>query len=385
MRQAHNLVVLLLCLAAIRAEQEQQQRQQEQPPSTQQQPLQQQAFDTPQQHSPALTLSPEELDQARAELHKLLSDLPIQTVEPLVETPRSYCRAFNALCTIACEERLEMTEQPRATSGKDTSSSSSSSLSSPEIASAVCADPNAKTVFNAGAKCECAGLDMTDRVNFALVGGVTSSKAPPHSDFSSEGLLDGLTFLPAIATFVNIIHIAQKVCFYIGFLKVLADDTSGPAPTPMPPAGGGGGGIFDSIKDWFSGLFGGGPAKPPTPPPPAPAPAPAPALLSPPAPSKGDPDGKGDGKPSTGTGTATQPTPTPKKWFFGLFLETDEHGNIIDDVVGGPDQKQRLENDEGDDAYRLVGRDGRVARIVRAQKRQGEKKRSYQEQGKHDL
>lgn len=161
MRQAHNLVVLLLCLAAIRAEQEQQQQQKEQPPSTQQHPLQHQASDTPQQLSLTPTLSPEELKVARTEIRKLLSDLPIQTVEPLVETPQSYCKAFNALCTIACEERLGTTGQPQATSGEDKSSSS-------KIASAECADLNAKTVFHAGAKCECAGLDMTDRVNFAL-------------------------------------------------------------------------------------------------------------------------------------------------------------------------------------------------------------------------
>jgi len=162
MRQAHNLVVLLLCLAAIRAEQEQQlQQQKEQPPATQQQPLQHQESDTPQQLSLTPALSPNELKVARIEIRKLLSDLPIQTVEPLVETPRSYCKAFNALCTIACEERLGTTGQPQATSDEDKSSSS-------EITSAACADLNAKTVFHAGAKCECAGLDMTDRVNFAL-------------------------------------------------------------------------------------------------------------------------------------------------------------------------------------------------------------------------
>ncbi|KAG0015952.1 hypothetical protein BGZ82_001242, partial [Podila clonocystis] len=91
-------------------------------------------------------------------------------------------------------------------------------------------------------------------------------------------------------------------------------------------------------------------------------------------------------KPPTSTGSATSPTPTPKKWFFGLFSETDEHGNILEDDVTGPDQQQRLEEtDDGDDAYRLVSHDGRVARIVRAQKRQAEKKRNVQEQGKHDL
>ncbi|KAG0037976.1 hypothetical protein BGZ82_001377, partial [Podila clonocystis] len=254
MRQVHHIIVLLLCLAAIRAEQEQQQQkiQKLQPPPLSQRQPPQQVLDIPRQLNPSTSpnISPEDLNEARTELYKILSEMPIQTVEPLVETPRAYCRAFTALCNIACEERLEATGQPTTDEGNR----------SPEIASAECANPDANTVFHARAKCECVGLDMTDRVNFALVGGVTSSRATSTSDFSADGLLDGLTSLPAIATFVNIIHIAQKVCYYVGFLKVLADDTS----NPLPPTPTGGGSIFDGIKGWFPGLFGGGPKPTPT-------------------------------------------------------------------------------------------------------------------------
>lgn len=161
MRQVHNIIVLLLCLAVISAEQEQQQKQKHQsPPPSQQQPPQQ-ISGTPQQLTPPtpLNISPEKLKVARAELHKILSEIPIQTVEPLVETPRGYCKAFTALCNIACEERLDATGQSTTTDG--------SSIQS-EINSAECANPDAKTIFHARAKCECAGLDMTDRVNFAL-------------------------------------------------------------------------------------------------------------------------------------------------------------------------------------------------------------------------
>ncbi|KAG0031091.1 hypothetical protein BGZ81_001758 [Podila clonocystis] len=322
-------------------------------------------------------MSPEDLNEARTELQKILSEMPIQTFEPLVETTRAYCRAFAALCNIACEERLEATGQPTTEEGDR----------SPEIASAECANPDAKTVLHARAKCECVGLDMTDRVNFALVGGVTSSSTSPASDFSADGFLDGLTALPSIATFVNIIHIAQKVCYYVGFLKVLADDTSNPVP-PTPT----GGSIVDGVKGWFPGLFGGGCPKPtpilpplfgglfPTPSTPT-STTPTPST---PTPSTDDDDDQDESP--TSTVSAASPTPTPKKWFFGLFSETDEHGYILEDDVTGPDQQQRLEGtDDGDDPYRLVSHDGRVARIVRAQKRQTEMKRNAQEQGKHDL
>ncbi|KAF9304176.1 hypothetical protein BGZ74_002211 [Mortierella antarctica] len=360
MRQVHNIIVLLLCLAAIRADQEKQQHQGHQsPPPSQQQPPQQ-VLSTPQQFTPPkpLNISPKELKEARTALQKILSDIPIQTVEPLVETPRAYCKAFTALCNIACDERLDTTEQPTVAGKRNKPS---------EIASAECANPDAKTVFQAQAN----------------VGGVTSSPTSPTSDFAANGLLDGLTNLPAVATFVNIIHIAQKVCYFVGFLKVLADDNSSPTPLPNPVGGGGGKSIFDTIKDWLPDLFGGKPK-------PDPLPIPIPPIIGPivpiglPTPTK-----DGGNMPPTSTGSAASPTPTNIKWFFGLFSETDEHGNIIGDdrVAGSPDQQQKLEGaaEDGDDAYRLVSHDGRVARIVRAQKRQAEKMGSVQEQGKHDL
>ncbi|KAG0337084.1 Replication factor C (RF-C) subunit [Podila humilis] len=383
MRSQLVLVLLFCTLVMIQAEQSPQNERQQQ----EQQQQQKTCDDTPVTPADAaplikpIELSPKQLQTAQTELRNVMKQLPVQRVEPLIETSSGYCRAFEALCLIACEERLErrrwltqqQEEQEETTTGK--------------IKSSKCVSPHSQSVFHAGAKCECAGVDMTDR----------QQQRP--SDFVADGLLDGLTSLPVISTFVNIIHIAQTICFYVGFLKVLVDDNSAPAPPPPPPPVPPvpvktGGGFFGGISDFFGGLFGGSGGggkkinQPTTPtttttisstggtkvglPPTDPASTSNTRTIA------NDGNTAPTTTPTTTTTTATTTTasssPTPKKWFFGLFAETDEHGNIIEEQEGGEHGQAAVlgidrhevpdSNENGDDElHRLVSHDGRVARI----------------------
>ncbi|KAF9425130.1 hypothetical protein BGZ94_007811 [Podila epigama] len=250
-----NLAVLLLCLSVIRAQQEQvqveqqqqqqQEQQQQQQEQSQQQP-QQQAFEAPAPASapaseqfPRLELTNEEIREAREGIKKILAQLPVHTVEPLVLTGPTYCKAFENLCNLSCEERLRITS-PEETAEEDEG-----------VIRRGCANPDAASVFHAAALCQCAGIDMTDRINFALVGGITS-KTSANSDFATEGLLDGLTFLPYVSGAINLIQTAQKACHFVGYLKFLTDGTP---IIPIPKIDGG---IFDTIKNLFGGGGGGG-------------------------------------------------------------------------------------------------------------------------------
>ncbi|KAG0014886.1 hypothetical protein BGZ82_001614 [Podila clonocystis] len=81
---------------------------------------------------------------------------------------------------------------------------------------------------------------MTDRINFAVVGGIVTSEpsttSSSSSDFGAQGFLDNLTNLPAVPTFLSIIHVMQNVCFYTGFLDILATNPH-PASCPTNPLG----------------------------------------------------------------------------------------------------------------------------------------------------
>ncbi|KAF9906972.1 hypothetical protein EC991_011447 [Linnemannia zychae] len=424
-----------------------------------------------QQQGPPQELSPEEFELAKEGIRQILVQLPIQHVEPLVNTMEGYCSTFEVLCTAACKERMN---------GADEDSEA------PTTVRLGCANPGALTIGTASASCRCASYDMTDRINFAIVGGIVSSHGK-KGDFGAEGILDAIKFLPAVPTFLSIIHVLQTVCYYVSFLDVLATNanptcpadgksngvvgaisnaiggivsgipgiggllggllgggstpapstggiggllgslfgggggskTPTPTPTPTPTSGGGG------IGGFLSGIFGGGGGSNTTPTKSTTAPTatatsqaggiagffdglfgspkttttttiatPKTAIattaltnvsITPSASaavSNGGTTRQQNGPTPTTTivSTTASPSPTPKKFFFGLFSETDDNGNLFEsnDVDSGAEGTGG-EGDEDVDAKRLVSNDGRVARIVRIQKRYAEKKQQKQE------
>ncbi|KAG0078667.1 hypothetical protein BGZ90_004667 [Linnemannia elongata] len=300
MRVTKSVLLTALFLAVVQAKQAEQQANQaafeahQQPTATQQdqqsktdaESKQQQQQQDQQQPvgAPPQELTPEEFDMAKEGIRQILGQLPIQHVEPLINTMEGYCSTFGALCTAACKERMTDDDEEEEVQGSKVLG---------------CTDPQALTIGTAGASCQCASYDMTDRINFAIVGGVVTSQRKKKGDFGAEGILDAIQFLPTVPTFLSIIHVLQSICYYISFLDVLATNAhppscpangksdgvlgtitnlvpglggilsnipgiggllggllgtgggSAPAPTPTPSTGGG-------IGDFFNGIFGGG-------------------------------------------------------------------------------------------------------------------------------
>ncbi|KAG0047071.1 hypothetical protein BGZ83_007789 [Gryganskiella cystojenkinii] len=243
MRVVHSLLIVAICLAVIQA----QDQQQEQPQLQQQRQQQQQQQDPP----IMVEATQEDLVRAKEGIRQLLAQFPIQHVDPLVTTLDGYCSTFGDLCGAACKER--MTDDD--TNGDETILG--------------CANPEGINIVSVNAACHCAGLDLTDRINFAIVGGIVASKESKESDFAAEGLLDFVTFLPGVPTYISIINVIQKVCYYISFLDYLATNPNsspcvkvdpgiiGAITKLIPGLTGAAGGIGDIIGI-IGGLFGGG-------------------------------------------------------------------------------------------------------------------------------
>ncbi|KAG0077930.1 hypothetical protein BGZ93_009236 [Podila epicladia] len=419
MRPAHAAIALALCLSIVHAQDQQatfdtpSQQQQEA-----QQPEQEKWQTTPDDYpfKPTAPSPPtaDQLAQAKSGLQQLMAELNVKHVEPLFNTMDGYCFAFKGLCTAACAERIKLSKTQDRRDGEIAMEDASDYAGGQEVKG--CIDPQAQTVAAAGALCQCAGYDMTDRINFAVVGGIVTSEPPTptsSSGFGAMGILDSLTNLPSVPTFLSIIHVMQNVCFYVGFLDILATNPH-PATCPANPlaaitaaipglgpvlgglipglggvlggvgggeakkdggigdllggilgggqsnggkdggggSGGGGGGVgLGSIGDIIGKIIGG--IKPPAPAPlPITEPTPEP-VLPPPAPPA---------TPSHG-GRSPTPSPKPRVKLFGLFSENDTHYSQEDRGV----DKHEVEESHGTD--RLVSHDGRVAKIVRMKKR----------------
>ncbi|KAG0297512.1 hypothetical protein BGZ96_006021 [Linnemannia gamsii] len=264
MRVTNSILLTALFLTVVQAHQAEQQAHQaafeayQQPTTTttnnndqhdqQSKPKQQQRQGQKQQGAPVPPpeLTPEEFNMAKEGIRQILSQLPIQQFEPLVNTMDGYCSTFGALCTVACKER--MTDD---TADYEEEVKGSKRKAKP-VLSLGCANPKALTIGTAGASCQCASFDMTDRINFAIVGGVVTTHSKESGDFGAEGILDAIKFLPAVPTFLSIIHVLQSVCFYVSFLDVLATN----ANPPSCPANGQPGGILGSVTGLIPGLGG---------------------------------------------------------------------------------------------------------------------------------
>lgn len=180
MRSTQALLALALCLATVNAlrdpSPEQKQEQQDQ-----QQQQQQTSFDVP-----PVELTEEQLKLARQGIKDILATVPIQTVEPLFSTMRGYCKAFSVMCTLACEERrlseseyelgTDQNERKRKLHGNQSGSQNDEAHGGAdtkadgdaEETTGRCGHPEAKSAAQAQAMCQCAGYDLTDRVNFAM-------------------------------------------------------------------------------------------------------------------------------------------------------------------------------------------------------------------------
>ncbi|KAG0335084.1 hypothetical protein BG000_007812 [Podila horticola] len=412
MRPTHAVTALALCLSIVHAQKQQQEtfdtftQHQQQPEEDTWQITPDDYPFKPNEPSPPTA---DQFTQAKSGLQQLMAELNLKHVEPLFNTMDGYCAAFKGLCTAACAERtrLSKTEDRRDV---EIAVEDASDHGRQEIKG--CIDPQAQKVASAGAVCQCAGYDMTDRINFAVVGGIVTSE-PPSSDFAAQGILDSLTNFPAVPTFLSIIHVMQNVCFYIGFLDILATNPH-PASCPADPMGAisalfpgiapvlgalipglggmlgggggggakndggiggllggifggggggnggtnGGGGGLGSIGDIIGGIIGGNNKPPaPAPAPPPPAPILAPVAPPPPAPPMTPPGPSGSGPPGI-----PMPTPKPRDKLFGLFSEDDR----LDLQEANGDDKLEVEKRGAD---RLVSHDGRVAKIVRMRKR----------------
>ncbi|GJJ69868.1 hypothetical protein EMPS_02217 [Entomortierella parvispora] len=327
-----SILVLILCLtSAVKAVEEQENQQGRASQQDADQPPPQQSF----QLSP-LDLTSDQLSMAREGIRAILSQVPAQTVEPLFETMDGYCKAFDAVCSLACEERGD---------GGDIDGSEKSG----SRRKGGCMDKSAMSVSLAQATCVCAGYDLTDRVNFAVIGGVVSSKSKPTSDFTAEGFLDGLTFIPGVPIFLNIVHGVQSVCHFLDTWVDSPSQSTPPSSESGATTSGSGGGILGSISSFLGGLFGGKTAP-----------------STPTDKNTATPEAKPEVT-SSGSSTATKPVATTKpveekggflSWLPHLWAETDSQGQLDDNSS---------QNEEG--AARIISRDGRIARITRVQQR----------------
>ena len=103
-----------------------------------------------QQQAAPQELTPEEMEIAKEGIRQILSQLPFQHAEPLVNSVEGYCSTFEVLCTAACKERMN----------EEDANTSTTTLG--------CTNPIALTIGAAEASCKCASFDLTDRVNFAM-------------------------------------------------------------------------------------------------------------------------------------------------------------------------------------------------------------------------
>lgn len=185
------------------------------------------------------------------------------------------------------------------------------------------------------------------------IGGVVSSKSKPTSDITSEGFLDGLTFIPGVPVIQSVVHGVQTAW---RFLDTWVNNPSQP-PAPVPSTqsgattGSNGGGILSGglagILPFLGGLFGGTRSDQSAVPDPAAVPLPA-------------TDPSTTGNPPSKPVIVKKPAPVQAKggilsWLPHLWAETDNQGNFIE------------ESSKHEGASGIISRDGRVARITRAQ------------------
>ncbi|KAF9437194.1 hypothetical protein BGZ76_001653 [Entomortierella beljakovae] len=339
-------------------------------------------------------LTDEELSQARDGFQDLISKVPVNTVQPLLTTIDGYCNSFDALCAYSCQERLQT--QSQSEQDNDDDDDEEENIDQDDIDAEDnketdqvngCSNTKAKSVIQAKASCKCAGLDMTDRINFALVGGIVSSKIPStsskYSEFSAQDITANITTLPESSSFQTIMTVAKNICNFIDRLNNLSPGlpvSSPPVPTTPPSPGG----IFGFVSNiipsigtpsdlsplipLLNAIVGNGnygiatnipktngatvppsvtSKPPPTVAPPVARPA-APPVARPAAPpvAPSNPKGNNGGE--------------IFGWLPRVFMETDKSGNAIDHSPTEQDHSQ-------EDA--LIDKDGYIAKITRVQNR----------------
>ncbi|KAG0016682.1 hypothetical protein BGZ81_011093 [Podila clonocystis] len=232
MRTTHAVVALALWLCIVHAQEQQttfdtssqqQSQQQQQPQQPEEEPWQVTADDYPFKPTEPSPPTADEVTQAKSGLQQLMAELNLKHVEPLFNTMDGYCTAFKGLCTAACAERIKLSKTQDRRDGEIAVEDASDYAGGQEVKG--CIDPQAQTVASAGAMCHVGGIVTSE-----------SSTTSSSSDFAAQGILDSLTYLPAVPTFLNIIHVMQNVCFYIGFLDILATNPH-PASCPINPLG----------------------------------------------------------------------------------------------------------------------------------------------------
>ncbi|KAG0301467.1 hypothetical protein BGZ98_008329 [Dissophora globulifera] len=294
-----------------------------------------------------------------------------------------YCEAFSALCSLACKERRqsENVDIVEDDTKKDIEGNIDDGIDDPlqqqePKTTGGCANTAAKSVALAGASCECLGYSLTDRVNFAIIGGIVSLKDKPTANFAAEGFLDGLSFLPRSPIFMSIIHVMQTVCGYVTLLA----NISSPPETPVHHDGGFLGTIaglvpglanlipgvstVSGLLPMFGGLVGGSGTKPDS------------------ANNENKSNGKEANVVSTKTSTAAPAATTAAKassgggifgWLSHLFMETEgPEQQILGSTASAsaPSGNSKYEQENS----RLVSKDGKIAQITRIQKRKNKTK-----------
>ncbi|KAF9354076.1 hypothetical protein BGX26_008105 [Mortierella sp. AD094] len=340
-----------------------------------------------------------------------MAKVPIKTVEPLITTMGGYCKAFDALCTFSCQERMqEQSQNDRDKVDEDEVDKDKNGEEEEEddddeeeedkdvAADSVdkdkkeqtngCSNTDARSVLQAKATCQCAGLDMTDRINFAIVGGIVSSRKSSSPDgFSAEAASDGLVILSSNPTFQTVMTVASNVCTYVDRLNAMTNPQA-----HKPPAPSGGGGVFGFISSLIpgmgtaqdllplvpiiNGLLGNGDygirtevpktneEKPITVPHAPSSPSSPPTGPSPQPPTSTDSDSASKSKGSDGGIFG---------WLPHIFGDKDGHRKIVEQSVNGKEQDDDNGNEEGDEQSQLVDEDGRIAKITRMQRRHTKK------------
>lgn len=255
-------------------------------------------------------------------------------------------------------------------------------------------------------------------------GGFMTNQNAKQSDFASEGILDILTFIPAVPGFLSVIHVLQNICYYVSFLDVLASNPHPNSSCPISPNGPLS--IVSSIPilgPFLSGLLGGLVKGAPTPSPlpgpfdwlfPPPKKTPTPSPTPTPTPShvpsifeligdlfKPKPTTTTAATPkrtaiATVTATATHtPTTAPKAVDGGIMstlledieqgikniIPFSENGESVEGVEAG--KKDWVSQEAPKDEKAKAKRDSRVPRSVRAQRRHADK--IVKEQDRNDL
>ncbi|KAF9113089.1 hypothetical protein BGX27_002245 [Mortierella sp. AM989] len=331
-------------------------------------------------------LTEEQAKHARQDLKEILDKVPVRTVEPLFSSVDGYCEAFEALCAYSCQERLREQAESDQDEGDAGVNDDDIDEQEDEIING-CAVTNARSVVQAKAKCQCVGFDMTDRINFGIVGGIVSSKTTASSkpessnDFSAESASDGLVTLSGNPTFQTVMTVVTNICTYVDRLNSITNpQVHKPSPSPPPSNGGGLFGFISSLVPSvgtmqelsplipiINGLLGNGDFGIKTEMPIANAEKPP---VSPVIPSKPkiDNDGGWFG------------------WFPHLWGNTDVSKKSMEHTVAGQDQIQSKHKTEMEIESQLIDGDGRIAKITRVQRRQTKKsiKSTSSEQKQND-